>query len=78
MQNRVKIIDGNSKNCKWDEDYEQIDYLSKEQWVSQQKEAEPGQVKPKGQEVSQQVPQEKGEEPRYAGDDDKPEVVEGA
>ena len=39
MQNKVKIIDGNSKNCKWDEDYKSIDYLSEEQWVSQQKEA---------------------------------------
>ena len=29
-------------------------------------------------EVSQQVPQEKGEEQRHEGDDDKPEVVEGA
>ena len=48
MQNRVKIIDDNSKNCKWDEDYESIDYLSEEQWVSQQKEAKPGQEKPKG------------------------------
>ena len=48
MQNKVKIIDGNSKNCKWDEDYESIDYLSEEQWVSQQKEAKQGQEKPKG------------------------------
>ena len=29
-------------------------------------------------EVSQQVPQEKGEEQRHEGDDDKPEVVEEA
>ena len=47
MQNKVKIIDGNS-NCKWDEDYESIDYLSEEQWVSQQKEAKSGQEKIKG------------------------------
>ena len=74
MQNRVKIIDGNSKNCKWGEDYEQIDYLSEEQWVSQQKEAEPGQEKPKGQEVSQQVPWPKEEEQQHDDSDDKPEV----
>ena len=78
MQNRVKIIDGNLKNCKWDEDYEQINYLSEEQQVSQQKEAEPGQEKPKGQEVSQQVPQPKNEEQRHNDSDDKPEVGEKA
>ena len=78
MQNRVKKIDGNSKNYKWDGDYEQIDYLSKKKWVSQQKEAEPGQEKLKGQEVSQQVPRPKKEEQRHDDGDDKPEVGEKA
>ena len=79
MQNKVKIIDGNSKNCKWDEDYEQIDYLSEKQWLSQQKEAELGQEKSVGQEVSHQVPQlKREEEQQHDVNDDKPEEDERA